>query len=133
MQIATAYLAAALVFLLADAVMLSQVMKPLFERHLGDHMRDGIRIGPAAVFYLAYLAGLVVVVIAPALRDDWPLGQVALTAAVIGTMAYGTYEFTSYAIMERWHWTMTAVDTTWGAALTAGAAVAGTLVARAVG
>ena len=55
-----------------------------------------------------------------------------IPAAVIGAMAYGTYEFTSYAIMKDWHWSMVLTDTTWGAVLTALAAWGGVTITRAV-
>jgi uncharacterized membrane protein len=45
-------------------------------------------------------------------------------------MAYGTYEFTSWAIMRDWHWTMVATDTLWGGFLTAFSAWAGVAVTR---
>ena len=81
-------------FLLIDAIILTLVMKPMFTRHLGDMMRDTLMLAPAALFYLAYIAGLVYLVSAPALRDAAP-ERAALHGAVIGAMAYGTYEFTS--------------------------------------
>lgn len=128
-MILTLYLATLATFLILDAVMLTLVMKPLFTRHIGPLMADPIRIGPAAVFYAGYIAGLVWLVSLPGLRDNAP---VLLPAAVIGAMAYGTYEFTSYAVMRDWHWNMVVTDTAWGAALTAVSALAGVWVTRAI-
>jgi general L-amino acid transport system permease protein len=54
----------------------------------------------AALFYLAYVAGLIYLVTWPALKTG---SSVLIPAAIIGAMAYGTYEFTSYAIMKDWH------------------------------
>ena len=130
MQIAVLYLSTALIFLIIDAIMLTLVMKPLFMRHIGPLMADPIRLGPAALFYAAYVAGLIYLVSLPALRDNAPL---LIPAAIIGAMAYGTYEFTSYAIMKDWHWSMVAADVTWGAVLTALSAWAGVAIARALG
>ncbi|MFN3722873.1 MAG: DUF2177 family protein [Paracoccaceae bacterium] len=129
MQIATLYISTALVFLIVDAIMLSLVMKPLFTRHIGALMAEPIRYAPAGLFYAAYVAGLLYLVSVPALRDGAPL---LLPAAIIGAMAYGTYEFTSYAIMRDWHWTMVATDTIWGAVLTAFSAWAGVAITRAL-
>lgn len=114
----------ALIFLALDFVMLSLVMKPLFTRHLGDAMRDSPLMASAGFFYLAYVAGLVFLVSVPALREAAP-GRAALNGAVIGAMAYGTYEFTSMSIMKNWSWAMVATDTTWGAILTGFSAWAG--------
>ncbi|MFN3644839.1 MAG: DUF2177 family protein [Gemmobacter sp.] len=126
------YLSTAGVFLVLDAIMLTFVMRPLFERHLAGMLLDTIRLGPAAAFYLAYVAGLVWLVSWPALKADAPM-QAILPAAVIGAMAYGTYEFTSYAVLKGWHWSMVATDLAWGTVLTAVSAWAGVAITRALG
>lgn len=130
MTLAILYLVTAATFLILDAIMLSTVMQPLFARHIGPLLADPIRYGPAAAFYAAYVAGLIYLVSWPALRDGTP---VLLPAAILGAMAYGTYEFTSYAVMKDWHWTMVATDTAWGTVLTAVSAWAGVAAARALG
>lgn len=130
MQIAVLYLATFGAFLILDAIMLTLVMKPLFAAHIGPLMAEPIRLAPAALFYAGYIAGLLYLVSLPALREGAP---VLLPAAVIGAMAYGTYEFTSYAIMRDWHWMMVATDTLWGTVLTAVSAWIGVTAARAVG
>jgi len=127
MTIIILYAITAVIFLALDAVMLSTVMRPLFERHLGDALLTDIRYIPAIGFYLAYIAGLVYLVSLPALRTDAPL---IVPALVIGAMAYGTYEFTSYAIMRDWHPAMVATDFTWGTILTAFSAWAGVTITR---
>lgn len=129
MQILTLYVSTALIFLIVDAIMLTLVMKPLFSRHIGLLMADPIRYAPAGLFYAAYVAGMLYLVSLPALRDEAPI---LLPAAIIGAMAYGTYEFTSYAIMRDWHWSMVVTDTVWGAILTAFSAWAGVAVTRAL-
>ncbi len=129
MQLVVLYLSTAVVFLVVDAIMLTLVMKPLFTQHIGPLMLDGFRAGPAAAFYAAYVAGLIYLVSWDALKTGAP---VLIPAAIIGAMAYGTYEFTSYAIMKDWHWSMVAVDTTWGTVLTAFAAWAGVTITRAL-
>ncbi|GGW36855.1 hypothetical protein GCM10011452_26740 [Gemmobacter lanyuensis] len=130
MQIASLYLVTATIFLLLDAIMLRLVMYPLFSRHLQDQLAETVRIVPAALFYAAYVAGLVYLVSLPAIRTGAP---VWLPAAVVGFMAYGTYEFTSYAVMRDWHWTMVLTDVTWGTILTAVSVWAGVWVTRALG
>lgn len=129
MPILSLYIITAITFLALDALMLRFVMQPLFQRHLGGALLEGIRLTPAVLFYAAYIAGLVYLVSWPALRG----GPVLLPAAVIGFMAYGTYEFTSYAVMRNWHWSMVATDVIWGTCLTAVAAWAGVAATRALG
>lgn len=125
----TLYVATAAVFLILDAIMLSLVMKPLFTRHIGPLLAEPIRIAPAVLFYLAYVAGLVYLVSLPALKTGAP---VVLPALIIGLMAYGTYEFTSWAVMKDWHWSMVATDVTWGGLLTAFSAWAGVAITRTI-
>lgn len=130
MQLIVLYLVTTATFLILDGIMLTLVMKPLFVTHIGPLMLESPRMGPAAVFYLAYVAGLLYLVSIPALKSGAPL---VVPAMVIGAMAYGTYEFTSFAIMKDWHWQMVATDVTWGAILTAISAWAGVNAARMIG
>lgn len=129
MQLVILYLSTAIVFLVVDAIMLTLVMKPLFQSHIGPLMLDGFRAAPAAVFYAAYVAGLIYLVSWGAVKQGT---GVIIPAAIIGAMAYGTYEFTSFAIMKDWHWSMVVVDTTWGTVLTAFSAWAGVTITRAL-
>ncbi|MBC7479695.1 MAG: DUF2177 family protein, partial [Pseudorhodobacter sp.] len=79
MQLVTLYLSTAAIFLVLDGLMLSFVMKPLFTRHIGPLLIEPIRFGPAAVFYAAYVVGLLYLVSVPALKSDSP---VLLPAAI---------------------------------------------------
>ncbi len=127
MQLVTLYVTTAAVFLILDGIMLSLVMKPLFTRHIGDLLIEPIRYVPAGLFYAAYVAGLLYLVSLPALKTGAPI---LIPAAIIGAMAYGTYEFTSYAILRDWHWQMVATDFLWGTVLTAFSAWAGVTLTR---
>ena len=128
MQILILYAITAVIFLVLDAIMLKLHMQPLFQRTLGDQLLTDIRIVPAALFYLAYVAGLIYLVSLPALKTGAPI---IIPAAIIGAMAYGTYEFTSYAIMKSWSPVLVMTDLTWGTVLTAFSAWAGVVLTRA--
>ena len=129
MQSIGLYLVTAVVFLAADAVMLRFVMAPLFRAQLGDIMLESPRLGAAALFYLAYVAGLVKLVSLPALRAGEPV-QALVNGAILGFVAYGTYEFTNYATLRGWSLSQVALDLAWGTILTAVAAWAGVSVLR---
>ena len=131
MQIITAYIVSAVVFLGLDAVMLRSFMKPLFQRHIGDWLLETPRYGPAVVFYLAYVAGGVYLVSRPALAADAPTVAL-LHGALLGALAYGTYEFTNLSTLTRWSWQQVIVDTSWGTALTGVSLWLGVLAARAI-
>ncbi|MEM7643667.1 MAG: DUF2177 family protein [Pseudomonadota bacterium] len=124
MQIIILYAASVTFFLVVDAIMLTTVMKPLFSRHIGDLLRSPIDLAPAAIFYLFYVAGLIYLVSWPALQNA-SIGQAFFKGAILGGLAYGTYEFTNKATIKGWHWSMVATDTTWGAVLTGATAAFG--------
>jgi uncharacterized membrane protein len=130
MNVLTLYAITCAIFLAADAVMLTLVMQPLFQHHLGDWLRVPMRFGAAAGFYLAYVAGLIWLVSWPAFRAGQP-GMALLNGAVLGAVAYGTYEFTNYATLSRWSVQMVAADLIWGTLLTGTSAWAGVGVLRA--
>ena len=110
--------------------MLNKVMKPLFETHLGDWLQLPIRIVPAAIFYLFYVGGVVWLVSWPALKNGTPVSAL-VSGAVIGALAYGTYEFTNYATLRLWSPQMVATDVIWGTVLTGFSAWAGVMIIRA--
>lgn len=123
-------IATGIIFLAADAVMLSKFMGPLFRQHLGDGLMDGLRLPAAVGFYLVYLFGMVWFAGLPGLRDG--VGIAALNGAILGLVAYGTYELTSWAVMRDWHPAMVAADMVWGAIVTATSVTGGVLIARAL-
>ncbi|KPP91060.1 MAG: putative membrane protein [Rhodobacteraceae bacterium HLUCCA08] len=133
MSLVILYVATVIVFLVIDAIALSRFIGPYFESRLGDIMLDNIRVLPAAAFYLFYVGVLVWLVSWPVLRDGQGIAAVLLPAALFGAAAYGTYEFTNYATLARWHWSMVVLDVSWGAVLSAGSAAAGLAITRAFG
>ena len=115
MQILVLYFTTALFFLGLDAIMLKNVMRPLFETRISSLLLDDLRLVPAAIFYLFYVGGLVWFVSIPALKGQ--SFQAFTNGALLGAMAYGTYEFTNYATLRAW-----------GTLLTGSAALVGVLI-----
>jgi uncharacterized membrane protein len=132
MQVIVLLAVQGLCFAVLDAVMLTRVMQPLFRQHIGPLMLDGLRIGPAVGFYALYIAGLTLLVSLPALRAG-SLLQAAMGGAILGAVAYGTYELTSHTIMKDWDIRMVVTDMAWGTFLSALTATVGVVAARAVG
>ncbi len=132
MKILILYFSTAVIFFAADAVGLRLLIRPVFERHVGHLFADQFRIVPAALFYLAYVAGVLWFVSIPALRTGDSVAALA-GGVLLGLMAYGTYEFTNYATLRDWSVQQVAIDTTWGAILTGFSAWAGVTIASAVG
>ena len=126
------FVTTSIIFLVADALMLRTVLQPVFARHLGDILYEGgFRLLPAVLFYLTYMGGMLWFASWPALRDGAP-AMALLNGAILGLVAYGTYEFTNLATLKGWTWRMVATDLTWGTMLTGFSAIAGVWVARMV-
>lgn len=123
-QTAFLYVITAAAFLLSDIIGIKMLIRPVFERHVGHLLADPLRLGPAAVFYLAYVAGLLWFVSIPALRAGAPL-QALAGGMVLGLLCYGTYEMTNYATLRDWSMQQVVVDGLWGMALTGFASWAG--------
>lgn len=127
----TAYIAAAVFFLVVDAVWLGKVAKNFFFKNLSHLMRPKVNYGAALGFYLAYIVGVVIFAVDPALLAS--SYQVAFVyGALFGFFCYGTYEMTNYAILRDWPVKIVVVDTVWGALLTGFAAIVGYAAATAV-
>lgn len=131
MQILVLYLATALIFLIADAIMLKFFLKPFFDGYLADWLLEDIRILPAVGFYLFYVAGLLWFVSVPALRSGFP-AQALVGGALLGALAYGTYEFTNFATLKSWSINMVMLDVLWGAVLTGLSAFGGVIIAKSI-
>lgn len=127
MQAALLYLVTAGVFLGLDMIGIRWLIRPVFERHVGHLLADPLRLGPAAMFYLVYIAGLLWMVSWPALKAEEPL-QALVGGLVLGLLCYGTYEMTNLATLAAWSWQQVIIDGLWGTVLTGFAAWAGVAI-----
>ena len=124
-----AYVGTLIAFLAIDAVWLGVLSRGLYSRWIGHLMREEPLWPAAGVFYLMYVAGIVFFAVQPALGSgSWKTA--ALHGAVLGFIAYATYDMTNYATLKDWPLAMVLVDLAWGTLLTGTAAVAGFLIAR---
>ena len=130
MTIAILYVVTFVVFLGLDYLGLSYLIKPTFEKDIKGLLLDSPRMGPAVVFYAFYIFCVLWFVSWPAMQQNHSLLWVFGTAALIGAMGYGTYEFTNLATLKDWTWRMVATDFTWGTLLTGTSATIGVAVAR---
>ena len=92
---------------------------------------DSPRIAPAAAFYLFYVAGLLILVSHGAYQDG-DVFRALWQGALLGAVAYGTYEWTNYATLKDWAPAMVFTDWTWGTVLTGISAAGGVWATRAI-
>lgn len=123
------YLATGIVFIAVDAVWLSLAAPRLYRPTLGPILADAVRPAPAVAFYLVYVLGVLLLAVLPAAREGgWARGL--LNGALLGAMAYATYDLTNQATLKVWSTKITLLDIGWGAFVTALAATAGVLAVR---
>lgn len=122
-----AYASAVVAFLLVDGIWLGVVAKSFYAEHMGDLLRKDFLVVPAVGFYLLFTAGLVFLAVRPE-QTDVSLLSVALYGAVVGFLAYGTYDMTNLATLRNWPLIVSVVDMLWGTVLSATVATVSRLV-----
>lgn len=123
-----AYVGTLLAFLVLDGLWLGVLMAPTYRALLGPLMLDQPLLAPAAVFYLLYVFGCVVFVVLPAL--SWQ--RAARLGALLGLVAYGTYDLSNWATLNGWSAGLAVMDMVWGAFATCVACLIGFFVANRV-
>ena len=129
LKLAIAYLSTGLIFLALDAEFLTFAGSRLYRPALDSLLADKVRGGPAVVFYLIYVAGMVYFCVQPAIAEGWR--KALISGAFFGLVAYGTYDLTCFAVMRVWSLPVTVADMAWGAFATGIASMAGVLIAQA--
>jgi uncharacterized membrane protein len=120
------YLATLIVLVPGDFLFLGTVAKAFFTSQVGDMLGE-VRLVPAILFYLLYVAGILVFVSAPA-GATWR--STLLYGALFGLFCYATFELTSLSLLRHWTWPVVLLDVSWGALVTALSSTVGLLVAN---
>ncbi|MDP3411368.1 DUF2177 family protein [Bosea sp. (in: a-proteobacteria)] len=114
MTFIAAYLVFLLVFGVIDVIWLSIMAGALYRPALGALLLDKIRWAPALLFYFAFPALLIHFALMPALQEA--SATAAFTnGALLGLLAYGTYDLTNYATLRPWTLKITVADLFYGA------------------
>lgn len=124
-----AYSAAILAFLVIDGIWLGVIAKNLYAEQMSGLLRDGFLVLPATGFYLAYTAGLVFLAVRPD-QPELALSNVALYGAIVGFLAYGTYDMTNLATLRNWPAMLSVIDMLWGTVLSASVATVSAICTR---
>lgn len=118
--------------LVIDAVWLATMMQRFYKKYMGDLVAPKANFAAAGIFYVLYVAGLVYLIIAPAINNKISLGETFLRGAVFGLVAYGTYDLTNQATLKNWPVIVTVVDLIWGTLLTGTVALIAVKILRAL-
>ena len=127
-RIVIAYLAMGVAFAAVDYVWLTQLGPGVYHPTLDDMVLPAARLGPAVVFYFVYIAGVMALAVWPTRNES--LARTALTGAMLGAMAYATYDLTNQATLKVWATHITIADILWGTFITAFGATVGGFVLR---
>lgn len=112
------YLVAIVTFFALDLLWLGVVAKGFYRTQMGHLLRPDVQWGPALLFYLIFVAALVVFVVQPALEKQ-SLRHALLYGAFFGLATYAAYDLTNLALAKDFPVIVAVVDLAWGAVLSA--------------
>ena len=119
-------------FFALDLTWLSVATKRIYQPRLGDLLAKQPKLGVAAAFYLLYVAGVVALAVVPGLGRGSVVAAL-WRGALLGLLAYATYDLTNLATVRDWPWQLSAIDMAWGTTVTSLVTVVGYLAGRWLG
>ena len=110
------YLLTFIVFLTVDLLWLGIIAKNLYQKYLGDFLSDKVNWTAAFIFYLLYVAGILIFAVYPAVNKGSVLNAILL-GALFGIITYATYDLTNLATLKGWPLPIVVIDILWGGVL----------------
>ncbi len=107
------YLIALPVFITFDLLWLGLVAKNFYQEQVGFLMRSDVNLIAATLFYLVFVAGLVLFVIYPA-QEKGSMVYALMFGAAFGLVTYASFDLTSLALIKGWPILVTVIDMLWG-------------------
>ena len=105
-------------FLVIDLIWLGVVARSFYQSHMGHLMRSNVNWAAAIAFYLLFVAGIVVLVVSPAIERRSLMAALAL-GGLFGLVTYAAYDLTNLATLEGFPLRVALVDLAWGTVLCA--------------
>lgn len=119
-----AYLGAFLMFCIMDGLWLGVLATDFYFNSLEGILLEEPNWPSAVVFYLGYIVGIVYFAIKPNLLNG-NYKTVIRDGALLGLLAYATYDMTNMATLKGWSLTVSLVDMVWGMIITGTSSLAG--------
>ncbi|MBW2468299.1 MAG: DUF2177 family protein [Deltaproteobacteria bacterium] len=117
------------VFFMIDLIWLGVIAKGFYRENLSYILSPQVNWPAAIIFYLLYIAGILIFAVVPAVtKDSWQ--HAMLYGALFGFFTYMTYELTNLALLKDWPLNIVIVDIIWGVVLCTAVATIGYLIAR---
>jgi uncharacterized membrane protein len=117
-----AYITIFLSLVALDSVWLGFISKSFYQKHLGFIFGEKFVLWPAIIFYLLFAYGILFFVLTPALEMK-SIGTALFRGAILGLVAYATYDLTNQATISKWPLVVTLVDIVWGMFVTSATSV----------
>jgi uncharacterized membrane protein len=120
-----AYICAAIVFGVVDAIWLRWAGPNLYRPVIGEIMAKDFDKSAAIAFYLIYIAGMIWFAVRPGLHAG-SVSTALLNGVLLGALCYATFDLTSQAVFKVWATKVSVLDIMWGAFATGLASAAAT-------
>lgn len=104
------------VFFIIDLVWLGVVAKGFYQKNLKYILSPDVNWTAAIIFYLMYIAGILIFAVLPGVAKD-SVRHAALWGALFGFFTYATYDLTNLALLKDWPLNIVVVDILWGVVL----------------
>ena len=116
-------------FLSIDAIWLGLVARGFYGRHLEALLRANPNWLAALLFYLLFVAGVLLFVVVPAAQQE-SAKRALVYGAFFGLVTFATYDLTNLATIKDWPLIVTIIDLVWGTSLGAVLSYLGFLMER---
>lgn len=107
------FVIAFVIFLIIDVLWLGFVARKLYSKLLGYIMTEKVNLPAAIIFYVIFILGLVYFAVFNV--NVWYMAL--LNGAILGFLAYATYDLTNLATLKGWPLKITIIDLIWGTSL----------------
>ena len=104
------------IFFVVDLLWLGVIAKNLYQKNLAHLLSPVVNWPAAIVFYLIYIAGIILFAVKPGL-DEQSLSKTVIWAALFGFFTYATYDLTNLATLRDWPIKVVVIDIIWGTVL----------------
>lgn len=117
------------VFFLVDLLWLGVAAKGFYQKNLNHLLSPHVNWPAAIIFYLFFIAGILIFAVVPAVEKN-SLRYAVVYGALFGFFTYMTYELTNLALLKDWPLSIVFVDILWGVVLCTTVSTLSYLLAR---
>jgi len=118
------YLLTAVIFFALDIAWLGFVAKNVYAKYLGHLLKSQFNLVAGGIFYLIFIAGILIFAVYPAVNKN-SFATAVVLGALFGFFTYATYDLTNLATLKDWPLIISLVDIAWGSFLTSVVSVSG--------